>query len=261
MRRFIFCVAALIAAAVSPAFADDAPPFISGRPGNTESAVAVAPHRWQIESEAVSYARNDDGAAETESWSAASTALRYGVARGWDVEAIFTPYTRVQEKSGGARATTEGVSDLTVRVRRTFAGVDGEGVTFGVIGYVTAPTASDGLGADGVEGGVIAAGDIPLSEKWSATWTLSADVARADGGAVGAGAAGLALSYAASETIGLYAEAFSEYANGYDEATGLLQIGLTAGVSPETQIDVGAEFGVHGEADDLRLFIGWAHRF
>ncbi|MEZ6023884.1 MAG: transporter [Hyphomonadaceae bacterium] len=145
----------------APALAQD---FTPGRPGATESPIAVPQGRWQIETEIASFARDDDS--DADALSLLETTFRYGIARGWDAEAIVSPYNRVDAPGGD----DSGAGDITLRLRKTFAGLDG-GQSFGLIGYVTLPTGDDGFGADEVEGGVIAAGGIDLSDDWDLTWT------------------------------------------------------------------------------------------
>lgn len=242
------CIAALACAA--PAHAQT-PDFVPGRPGATESAIATPQGRWQIESELASYTRDDDS--DSESWSALATTLRYGVARGWDVEAVVAPFTRVE--SGGE--SVEGFGDITLRARRTFAGLEG-GPSFGLIGYVTLPTAEDDLGAEEVEGGLIAAGSFDLTDAWELTWTggLGAVSNGDDYDAQSFG--GFAFGRGLGARGGMYFELFAEHLD--DETAASFNVGATYLIGPETQIDAGVDFGFTDAADDARVFIGWAHR-
>jgi len=239
--------AALALLLTTPVFAGE---FTPGRPGNTDSAIAVDPGRWQIETEIVSFA-DGDGA---DTLSIAETAFRYGLAPGWDIEAIVAPYTRVDAGGGDI----DGFGDVTFRVRRTLQGLDGEGPSLGIIAYLTLPTAEDGLGADDVEGGVEAAGDFALADRWSLAWTIGAG-AQSNGDDYDAlvfGGAG--IGYELTERWGLYGEAFLEHAD--SETSAVFQTGATYLLTEETQLDLGFEFGLDDDSDDARIFIGWAHR-
>ena len=241
-------LAAILAAFAAPAFAED---FVPGRPGNTESPISVPTGRWQVESEIASFARG--GGAK--SLSLLSTDIRYGLAPGWDAEAIVSPFNRVE--AGGD--SENGFGDTTLRVRHTFSGQSGEGPAFALIGFVTLPTATNGQGDGAVEGGAIATGSFDLSESNGVTWTLGAAAISDNGDYKSDVFGGVALGHQLTDAWGIYAEAFAERSFGETAAT--IDIGATYLSGPHTQWDAGVDFGVTDAADDVRLFVGWAHLF
>jgi Putative MetA-pathway of phenol degradation len=248
MRASLLGIAGVLAF-VAPAAAQD---FVPGRPGNTESPIAVPSGHLQIETEIASYARSDG--ADADALSLAQTSFRYGLAPSWEAEAIVAPYNRFA--AGGA--SQSGFGDVTLRLRKTLSGADAP-YALGLIGYVTLPTAADGLGADHVEGGVIAAGAFDLSDKVNLTWTGGLG-AVSDGDEYDASVSGgAALGYAFSESAGGYIELFGEHVSGETAAT--LDFGATYLLNGVTQIDAGADIGVSDAADDYRLFVGWARLF
>lgn len=250
-RVWIGALAAL--ACTFSALSASAQDFVPGRPGATESAIAVPQGRWQIETEIASYAKEDDS--DSESWSAFETTIRYGLARGWDAEAIVSPYNRVDE----AGSVDEGFGDLTLRVRKTVKGLDG-GPSLGFIGYITLPTAENGLGAEDVEGGVIAAGSFDLNETFELTWTAGLGAVSTEDDDYDLGVSGgAALGFDLTDKAGAYVELFADYVD--DETAASFNVGATYLLAEETQIDAGLDFGLTDEADDVRAFIGWAHRF
>lgn len=256
MRYLAACV--LMFAFGGAAFAEE-PAFVTGRPGQTETPIAVPKGYLQIETEIVGYARDKAAGTTSTETSLASTAFRYGIADGADVELVVPPYVRAHESGLGARDTMDGFGDVTLRARRTFFGEQGDGPAFALIGFVTLPTARDGLGADKVEGGVIATGVAPLSNKASLTLTLgAADVH--DGKYEGDVYGGANVSFALTDAFGVYVEAFADK-TAHDEAAATMDVGTTWLLGSTTQLDAGANFGVTDAADDLALFAGWSHRF
>lgn len=250
--RGLLCLAALAAPLLAaPAFADADPPFVTGRPGQTESPISVPKGDWQVESELAGYARG--GGAE--SWSAAATTLRYGIAHGADMELVVAPYLR----SRADGETTDGFGDVSLRARRTFFGEDG-GPAFALIGYVTLPTSRDGLGADKVEGGLIATGVVDLSERTNLTLTIGA-AAIHDGAYEGDVSAGAALGYAFTDRLSGYVELFGERAAFDEETAATFDVGGAYLLNDVTQLDAGINLALTDAADDATVFLGWSHRF
>ena len=247
MLKSIIATLALVVAA-GPAWADE---FVPGRPGNTESPISVPAGRWQVESELGGFARGHGA----RSLSLLATDVRFGLAPGWDAEAIVTPY--LEDRLGGDAEA--GAGDTTLRLRHTFAGQDGEGPAFALIAYVTAPTATNGRGDGAFEGGLIAAGTFDLSEADGVTYTLGA-AAVSDAGDYKADVyGGINLTHQFTDRIAAYAEAFADCSGGETAAT--LDLGATYLSDAHTQWDVGVDLGVSDAADDMRAFIGWAHLF
>lgn len=247
MKTLLACLVLSISA-IAPAFADD---FTPGRPGNTESPISVPTGRWQVETEIASYAHSGGD----KSWSALQMDLRYGLASGWDVEAIVSPYAGF-DSNGDSEA---GVGDTTLRVRHTFAGQDGDGPAFGLIGFVTLPTATNGQGDGAFEGGAIATGTFDLSDKTGVTYTLGAAAVSDNGDYKSDVYGGVALSQQFTDKFGCYLEGFADRSEGKTAAT--FDLGMTYLASAHTQWDAGVDLGVTDAADDARFFVGYAHLF
>ncbi|HVY84304.1 MAG TPA: transporter [Caulobacterales bacterium] len=244
MRTWL--AAAVVWACATGAFAQGLN-FVPGRPGTTESPIAVPTGHWQIETEIASYSDSDGG----DSWSALATSFRYGLAPSWDAEAIVAPINHADGDTG--------FGDLTLRVRKQFTGLNGESPSLALIGYVTLPTAEDGLGEDHVEGGVIATSGITISDRASLTLTAGAgSVSDGDDDHLSL-SGGAAYSYSFTEATGGYIEIFGEHVDGETAAT--LDIGATHLIGERTQLDAGVDIGLNRNADDARFFLGWAHLF
>lgn len=249
---FVLCFSTF---ALTAAHAEDAA-FVPGRPGNTEIPIAVATGHWQVESELASYAHDRGQGVSTDTWKAAATSLRYGLAPATDAEVILRPYAR--SHSGGS--TDQGFGDVTLRARRSLLDADG-GLSFALIGYLTVPSSHGALGARATEGGLIATGAMALSDAWSAILTVGAAAVSADGGGHAADIYGGAnLGYALNSRLGAYAEVFADKTDGSPSVL-VMQTGFTFLLDATTQLDAGVEPGISRAADDVRVFIGWAHRY
>lgn len=252
-----------IGAFAPAAFAQDPPTFIASRPGATEGAIAVPAGYLQAETEIASYALDRQDALKSDGYSLAATSLRYGVADGLDIELNLQPYLHTRLTAGGVKTIDGGFGDVTLRVLKNLVGQDDEGPALAVIGYVTLPTAQQGLGADKVEGGAIVTGAFAPADKWGVAWTAGA-AARYRGNddyqAEFSGALQINRAFADGATG--YAEIAAtraQHAGGPVSAT--FDVGAAWLVAPTTQLDAGVNLGLTNAADDANVFVGVAHRF
>ncbi|WP_199555316.1 transporter [Sandaracinobacteroides hominis] len=226
-----------------PAAAQD---FTPGRPGATDSPVAVAPGRFQLETELAGF-----GSEQGErSFSVLSTVFRYGLGGGFDAEVGVSPFL--------FEGRVQGFGDTMIRVRKQFTGFD-DGPAFALIGYLTIPTSSNGLGADKVDGGLTATGSTKFSEGFGLTATGTIGTLHSDSGTQAQFAGALSLDHELSESSAAFLEVFAEHAEG--ETPTSFSFGLTHLVNSETQIDISSDIGLNGPAEDFRIAIGFAHRF
>ena len=253
--RKTFVAAGFISLALATGARAETPAFAPGRPGATETAVSVPRGMLQIETEIAGYTLDRAGGVETQDHSFAATTFRFGVAHGADVELIVSPYRR--ERATGAD-TAEGFGDVTLRARRTFLGEDG-GASVGVIGYVTLPTAGEGLGARDVEGGVIATGAFDLNSKLSLAWTAGVGAVSTDDDGYDTDTSGaLTLGASLTDRWAAYVEVGADHV---DDTAVFYGAGMTYLLATTTQLDIGFDAGATDAADDLNVFVGWAHRF
>ena len=244
-----FAALMAMAACAGPAFADD---FVPSRPGNTESPISVPAGRWQIETEIASASLGHGG---ERSWDALQTDIRYGLASGWDAEAILSPY--VGEDAGGDRG--EGVGDTTLRVRHTFIGQDGEGPAFALIGFITLPTGTNGQSDGAVEGGLIGTGTFSITSADGVTVTAAAAAVSDSGEYKSDLFGGVNLTHQFTAALSAYAELFADREGG--QTAGTFDIGGAYLSDAHTQWDAGVDLGITQAADNARFFFGWAHLF
>lgn len=124
--------------------------------------------------------------------------------------------------------------------------------------FVTLPTARAGLGAEGVEGGLIVPVAVDLAKGVSLGAMTELDLTRTEGRyrAVFVNSATLGVDLA--HDIGSYAEIYAEHDDDWI-VTG--DFGLTWQTSDDTQLDAGVNVGLSDAADDMTLFIGLSRRF
>ncbi|MEP7211368.1 MAG: transporter [Alphaproteobacteria bacterium] len=253
---------ALTACLVAPAFADDDPPFVASRPGETEGPIAVPKGHFQAETEIASFTHDRSAGVKSDSISVAATALRYGLPADFDAELIVQPWLHSSFSGGGLKDHSDGFGDATIRVLKNLMGQDGKGPSLAVIGYVTLPTATHNFGAPAAQPGAIVTGGIPIADGWATSWTVGAQ-RLAEGGdqhqAEFSGA--LQLSHSFSDTIGGYVELAGVRDEHDTKTAATFDIGGTYATGPTTQIDAGVNLGITGAADNANVFVGWAHRF
>lgn len=231
------------------------------RPDATESPFTVDAGHWQIEMDLVSHTRNQLDGTRTRTWDLAPFNLRYGVRPDIEAGLFFSPYTRVTETPrGGPGLTSSGSGDLTLRTKFNFLGNDGGEVAFGLITDLKLPTARTGLGNGHVEADLV----LPVSFELPAGWELGAmtevDLRHTDGRGNHAVWVNTAtLGHVLLRHVTGYVELTSGAGEGPHVAT--FDAGMAWKLDADTQLDVGADFGISRTADDVRMFTGLTRRF
>lgn len=230
------------------------------RPDATESPFTVDAGRVQLEMDFFNHTRSEPAGVRVRQWSLAAFNLRLGINRDLEAGLFLAPWTRVTEEPGrGAKETSKGFGDVTLRVKYNFWGNDGGGSAGGIVGDLTLPTAAHGLGSGRVEGQVL----LPVAFDLNGGFGLGAMTgvefrSRTSGfGPVWVNSLSLGRDW--TETLGSYFELTSSTGDGAHVAT--LDVGLTYKVSAHTQLDGGVCFGLSRGADDVVIFTGLAHRF
>lgn len=242
------------------------PPFVPGRPGNTESAIAVPKGYLQIESGLVNYTRDKNEDEKSKLWSLAQTAFRYGIADRTDIQLVIQPYNKFNVKGTGYDDKYTGFGNTTIRMLHTVMGADGNSPSFGLIGFVNFVTADKelkdiGIYDDRTTGGLTATGGIDLTDNLSLTLTLGDAVKHyRETSYLNDVYGGINLTYGVTEQFSTYIEAFGDHVR--DNSTqATIDLGATYLLSPTTQIDAGVNIAANLNTPDASFFIGWAQRF
>lgn len=262
---------ALIAAALAvlplPAFAQDLPSpadreMSTDRPDKTESPYSVPKGRVQIEMDFANYTRDRSADGRVETIGVAPFNVKLGLGDDTDLQFVAAPYIHrtATDPRDGTRTSTEGIGDVTIRLKQNFWGNDGGKTAFALMPYVTLPTSHKGLGADMVEFGLIAPLAIGLSDTIDLGVMTEVDVVGKDDGrgrrvnVVNSATLGFALA----KRVGMYTELFTERGDQW-VVTG--DIGVTYKVTDDMQVDAGVNLGLNSAADDVGVFAGLSRRF
>ena len=232
------------------------------RPGKGTSACTVDPGHWQIELGLYDGSFQRRSGVTTDTSSAGSTLLKYGVGDGFDLEAGMALYQsqRVHD-STGAQAQ-DGVGDLFLHAKWNLGG----GLVAMVLDpFLKLPTAPDGLGNGAVEGGLVVPLSTDLGGGWSLAATPEADLLR-DG--VGGGyhlnvvnVIGLGRSFDNGLTLG--AEVWT--AQNFDPSGNSHQYSFDVDAAwlagKDMQLDAGVNAGLNRATPDLEIYAGISRRF
>lgn len=239
------------------------------RPDVTESAYTVDAGHLQFETTLGGYSRDhhapERNGVRTEGWSLFEINAKVGLTNWADFQVVAPLYQRVRTSGGGApREVSEGFGDLTLRLKTNLWGNDGGKTALALMPFVKIPTASDGLGNDAVEGGLIVPLAIELSEKWALGLMAEIDVLK-DGDDRGYHAEVLTsatLGYAFRDNFIGYVEFVSVLSAEHD-ADWVAQVdsGFAWQLTPDVQFDAGVNIGLTRAAEDLAPFVGLTLRF
>jgi hypothetical protein len=220
------------------------------RPDTTESPISVDAGHLQAEVEALGYAR-DAGSTDV---IVAAMNLKLGLTSRSDLQVVVEPLHHSEGRTG--------VGDLTLRNKWNLWGNDGGATAFGLMPFITLPTASNDFGSGYVEGGLIApfAFEAPLGFECAVMLELDA-VRRAE-------RYGADLVATATTGHDLYADlgGFFELTSSFpldaegEPAFGA-NSGLTLGLSDDLVVDGGVRLGLNDAAEDLSLFLGGSVRY
>lgn len=231
------------------------------RPDITESPYTVDAGHLQIELSFVDYTR-DEGA---DSLSIMPTNFRVGVLNNLEFAIVVEPRLRIQSIDGlGAATSDSGFGSTQLRAKLNLWGNDGGRTALALMPFVTLPTASDAIGHDHVEGGLILPFAMALDDEWGLGMMAEFDAVYDEARDT------YDLEFVHTATVGrdiigdlaVYIE-YIGIASGADDADyqALLGLGLTYGLSTDWQFDAGINIGLNDAAEDLNPFIGMSVRF
>jgi len=227
------------------------------RPDTTESPITVPAGRFQVEAEVLAHSWNEGRSA---GWTGAESLLKYGVTERFDVHLNVPVYSGVRNGDGAWR---EGFGDLALRMKYNFWGNDEGRSALGVLPYVSAPTAADGVGAEGWEFGVAFPFSLDLTDRLGFGMQQQFDwVEGADGGKAFEWLQAVVVGVSLTERAGMFAEAVTVLRFEGEGTTDVsVNVGWTYRFTRDCQLDTGIRVGLEGEVDDAQLFLGWSQRF
>jgi hypothetical protein len=255
-------VVALGMTTAAPAHAADLRDFCADRPGKATPPCILDAGHVQIETGLADAVFQRSGGAHGETYALGASEVRFGLTPRLEAEVAWAPLI-VDHQRGSAQVT--GVGDLTLGGRWAVSdpGAQG-GVAVAAQAFVTAPTATHGLGAGGWTGGFRAPIASPLPDGFSLGVTPEADVVRnASGdGAHLAASTTIAVSHAFGDTT-LGAEVWGQVDDDPASRSYQASFDLTAAraVGKDGQLDAGVNLALNRRTPDLEAYVGIAHRF
>jgi hypothetical protein len=231
------------------------------RPDKTESPYTVPAGRWQVEIDAVTYARQDLGVVARHAWEVGASTLKRGLGNRMDVQLLVVPFRR-EVLENPLRTVESGTGEFVGRFKFNVFGADS-----GRAALALMPFASLTPGANGrvLEGGLIIPLAIELAPGWGLGTMFETDFVEIEGlngrrpVIVYSATVGRDLSTA----LGAYAEIFTAFtpAMSTDRWNATLDFGMTLGLGSDLQLDGGINFGLTSSADDFNPFLGVSIRF
>ncbi len=226
------------------------------RPDFTESPITVDAGALQLEMSIADYSKDGDSKAI----GVALANLKIGLLNNTDIQFVYDPY--VKEDDGVT--TTDGGGDMQIRLKINLWGNDGGETAFGIMPFIKIPTASDGLGNDTFEGGIILPWGTELKEgvglglMFEVDFNYNEDKDSYESDFIGTGVLGFDLD----EQWGLYVEGISMVSSnsGIDNRF-ILGVGTTCSINDNFTWDAGINIGLAGETDDTNIFTGITYRF
>lgn len=231
-------------------------PMSADRPDFTESPITVDAGAMQLEMSIADYSKDGDSKAI----GVALANLKIGLLNSTDIQLVYDPY--VKEDDGVS--STDGGGDMQIRLKINLWGNDGGETAFGIMPFIKIPTASDGLGNDKFEGGLILPWGTELKEgvglglMFEVDFNYNEDKDSYESDFIGTGVLGFDLD----EEWGMYLEGISMMSSnsGIDNRF-ILGIGATYSIDANFTWDAGVNLGLAGDTDDCNIFTGITYRF
>jgi hypothetical protein len=253
-------------AAASSDAAADAPSgglrdFCADRPGRATPPCILDAGHIQVETaldDAV-FQHNDGAHATLSTYGA--TEVRFGITSTLEAEVAWAPLIVDHERGASDRT---GVGDLSVGFRTALLPPGGDGPQVALQAFVTAPTATHGLGAGGWAGGARLPISAPLGKSLSFGMTPEVDVVRnANGGGTHEALIdAVSLSHAFGKlTLGV--EAWGAFDDDPSHQTYQATADLTAAlmIGDNLQLDAGGNFGLNRATPNAEIYVGISRRF
>jgi len=240
-------------------------PLCADRPGKATPACILDAGHLQFETGLFETSRQSEDGTHDDVDTYGAFELRAGLTRRAEAEVDWAPWIVERARDAAGRTRSSGVGDLTLGLRAALTDPDGSGPAVSVQPFVSAPTATHGMGAGGWQGGL----RLPISIPAGA-WTFGAspelDVARdAAGGGAHAAWSGVVAASRGVGALTLGAELWGAVDDDPGGRTWQASVDLTAAIVPprhaELQLDAGANIGVTHDTPDVDLYVGVSRRF
>jgi hypothetical protein len=232
------------------------------RPDKTEAPYTVDAGRIQLETDLVTYVKDDAPTGErTRGFILNNLNLKFGLTQNTDLQVILPSYVRERVTDGSGTTTVSGVGDLTLRYKWNLLGNDQGDIALAVMPVLKLPTAKADLSNERWEGGLILPVAVALPGDVGMGLMFQYNHLAFDGGGrEGQFISTLAFGRDLVGDLAGYVEIYSE-ANSRSAWVSTFDFGLTYGIGANLQLDAGMNIGLTESADDLNPFVGVSARF
>ncbi|MBL9115637.1 MAG: transporter [Verrucomicrobiaceae bacterium] len=232
------------------------------RPDQTESPYSVPKGMFQLEMDFGTLTRDTDGNVVTETINLAPFNLKYGLGEHTDLQFVFDNWSQETQRIGRTKIVTQGMGDLTVRLKQNLWGNDSGSTALAVMPFVTVPLNASDLGRDQAEAGLIVpfGWNLPngfylgLMTEWD--WLNDEN-----GGHKNAWFNTITLGADITSKLACYAEFTATVFDNGDPWQGTVDGGLTYALKDNVQLDLGCNFGITRSAPDFQPFVGITLRY
>lgn len=254
-------IVAIILLAAAPAQAQALRDFCADRPGKGMPPCVLDVGHTQLETGLADAVFQRSGGVHSTIYTIAASQVRFGLTPTLEAGLTWSPLI-VDRERGLAQRTGSGDLTLGLLTALTAPGADGPAVS--LQGFVTAPTATHGLGAGGWSGGVRLPAQLALGPNLALGLTPEVDVVRNAAG----GGTHLALVSAAglTRTVGKLSLEVEAWGAVDDDPSGRTyqasaDFAAALAVGSNGQLDAGANFGLNRATPGVEVYFGVARRF
>lgn len=210
------------------------------------------------------WSRDDEDGVRVERFAGAAINLKYGLSDSSDLQFIVEPYVSERVRTGSATAATSGIGDTTIRWKVNMRGNDSDNLAWALMPFVKLPTARDALGNGRVEGGLILPVAFDLNARWGCGLIVALDGVRdeADDNYRMALVTTATVATEIARGVGVFLELANEATEtSSSDWVSTFNSGLTLALSPDRQLDLGANLGLTDAADAIAFFLGYSSRW
>lgn len=236
------------------------------RPTKSSAACTVDPGHIQYEADLFNGTFFRQDGARVDTYLVPNPTLKFGIAKGWDVQANIAPYVRIESRDpAGAKSDIDGVGDLFLRLKSNFYNSADGKLALAAIPYVKAPTAKIGIGNGEWEGGGVFAVNYKLTDVWTLTFAPELDILKDSTGNdrhvqhIELINIGRSLPHG----VTVYGELWGAW--NYDPAGTVRQYSADVAVAwaftKHAQVDLGLNIGLNRYTPDAQVYLGVSQKF
>jgi hypothetical protein len=243
--------------------------FAPDRPPKADSATTVDAGHFQYETDLVNYAQTNFAGVTTRVYEAFDPVWKFGLTNWADFELQYSGYQNyvaTNNSTGAVVASGSGFGDVFVKSKINLFGNDSGTAALAVIPYVKVPSSAPFISNGVVEGGLIAPLQLQLPQDFGLTLMTEIDALKnADDDGRHANFVNLVNLNHPVPGIKNLSAAIELYSSvGTDPNTPPVYTFDTALIyllTPNVQLDAGADFGLDSAAPNLQVFAGLSQRF